>query len=279
MTTKIIAETGASHCKSYAKCIALIYASKKAGADAIKFSAFRPEDMTVNSQDPPFVIPDGPWRGRSLYSLYEESSLLYEWLPDLKWASQAAGLEFILSIYHPDSVYILDELGIKTVKIASFELNWPEFLYEIAKSKVRNIIASTGSATTDEIQVAVDILSEKNLTLLHCISSYPARPESMNLRTMSNLSHRFNVPSGLSDHTTGLTAPVAAVTLGAEIIEKHIKIDEAGLDSSFAVLPDQFYAMVQVCRQTEQILGEIKYDNPKTYHRKNVDGQMVRVVW
>jgi len=275
----IIAETGASHGHSYAKCLALIHAARLAGADAVKFSAFKADEMTADSQEPPFLIANGPWKGRSLYNLYKQSALPYEWLPDIKRAAQSAGLKFILSIYHPNTVPLLAELGVRTVKIASFELNFPDFLQAVAQSSVSNVIASTGSSTIPEIEQAVRILSNKHLTLLHCVSAYPALPEEMNLHTMIDMQIRFKVPVGLSDHTTGMNAPVCAGALGASVIEKHIKIDEDGLDSSFAILPDRFAGMVQVCRQAKTMLGKAVYDRPKAYHRKQIKDRMLRVVW
>lgn len=275
----IVAETGASHCHSYAKCLALICAAKDAGSDAVKFAVFTPDQMTVNSDLPPFIIADGPWKGRTLYSLYEESALPFDWIPNLKGAVETLGLEFILSIYHPDMIEHACSWGCKTIKISSFELAWPEFLSAIGQSSIEKIILSTGSAGKEEIERAVAALGGKDLTLLHCVSAYPAQAEDMNLNTMTDMALRFGCKVGLSDHSIGLTAPVAAVSLGAAMIEKHLRLDNKGLDSSFAVLPDAFYNMVCVCRQAKLSLGTARYDRPKTYHRKNVDGRMVRVVW
>lgn len=278
--TKIIAETGASHRKSYARCIALINAARMAGADAVKFSAFVPEQMTANSNEPPFVIKDGPWKGKSLYELYEESSLPYEWIDDLRIATISAGMEFILSVYHPETVPILKDWAVHTVKIASFELNYTELLEAIsAESHIKHVILSTGGATAEEIETALSILDNQNVTLLHCISAYPAPIEKMNMATMVDMREQYNVPTGLSDHSTGISAAAAATAIGASVIEKHIKLDDDGLDSAFAVFPDRFACMVQVCREVQTIMGEVKYDGKKTYHRDNIDGEYLRKVW
>ena len=188
-------------------------------------------------------------------------------------------MNFILSIYHPDTVPLAVEWGCSIVKIASFELAWPELIETIARSRIKHVILSTGSATLDEIRATLNYLSDKQVTLLHCVSAYPTVPEDMNLATMINMKEQFNRPVGLSDHTTGLVAPAVATALGAMIIEKHIKLDDNGLDASFAVMPDQFRAMVEVCKQTKASIGEVKYDRPKTYHRRLVGNEMVRVVW
>ena len=276
---RIVAETGCAHGRSYAKCLAMIHHAHQIGADAVKFSVFRPSEMTVDSDEPPFVISQGPWAGKQLYELYEQSALRYEWIPDLKRAAQAVGLEFIVAVYHPNTVAYLEPWGIHTVKISSFELAYHELLEAIAQeSCVKHVILSTGSAREIEIASALSILKDKQLTLLHCVSAYPAPPEQMNLETLVDLK-KFGVDVGLSDHTTGLTAPVMAVAMGASLIEKHIQLDSENLDSSFAVFPDRFKMMVEVCRQAEMMLGEVTYDKAKTYHRKKINGHYMRIVW
>lgn len=275
----IVAETGASHRGSYARALALIDAAKRAGVDAIKFAAFVPDEMTVESDQPPFLITQGPWAGRTLHSLYVESALPYQMFPDLITATKAVGLDFILSIYHPNTVPWAVQWGCKGIKISSFELRYRDLLEAVAQEpSFKTVILSTGGATEQEIDAAVQVLALKRLALLHCISEYPAPAKDMNLRTMVNMQERLNLPVGLSDHTTGLTAPVTAVALGAVMVEKHIKLDDDSLDSSFAVFPDRFGAMVHACRLAEDMMGEISYGQPKTYHRKQVDGRMVRVV-
>lgn len=275
---KIIAETGASHRKSYARCLALIDAARKAGADAVKFSLFKPEEMTIDSDE--YVITEGPWKGKRLYELYIESNLNYDWIGDLKNASEAAGLEFIVSIYHPNTIDLLKIYGCHTVKIASFELGYTELLEGIAaESHIKHIILSTGGATIEEIQQALIVLEGKKTTLLYCVSAYPALAENMNLLTMADMGRRFGTLVGLSDHTDGITASVTATAMGASIIEKHIKLDNEGLDSSFAIFPDRFSLMVAACKEAEKIVGKIEYSGKKNYHRKQVDGQMIRALW
>ncbi len=279
MRIKIIAETGAAHRKSYSRCLAMIDAARQCGADAIKFSAYKADEMTIDSNKEPFVIKSEPWKGMSLYSIYDSIAIPYHWLNDLKRATMAAGMEFILSVYHPNTVEILGQLGVKTVKIASFELNYTELLKSLANDpKVYNILLSTGGATEKEIDKASDILKYKDLTLLHCISKYPAKPEEMNLVMLDNMK-KFGFKVGLSNHSRILTVPVMAVTMGATVLEQHLKLDDDNLDASFALFPDAFKAVVDVCRKTEAILGTVDYSQPKTFHRKEINGKWVRAVW
>lgn len=277
---KIIAETGASHRKSYARCIALINASLMAGADAVKFSLFKPDEMTKDSNLPPFSIVDGQWKGKSLYELYEQSALPYFWIDDLKMATESAGMEFILSIYHPNTVPLLKDFGVHTVKIASFELSYNTLLEAISEEDhIKHVILSTGGSTAEEIENALAILGKKNVTILHCVSEYPAPIEKMNMLTMADMGIRFGLAVGLSDHTTGIISSVVAVSMGATVIEKHIKLDNDGLDSSFAVFPDRFKCMVNACREAEKIIGYVKYSEHKTYHRADIEGEYLRKVW
>lgn len=277
---KIICETGASHQRSYSRSVALINVARMAGADAVKFSAFKPDEMTANSKDDPFVIKDDPWQGKSLYELYEQSALSYEFISDLRATTVAAGMEFVLSVYHPNTVPLLKDWGVHTVKIASFENTYIDLLEAISAQKhIKHVILSAGGATVEEIETALSILDNLNVTLLHCVSSYPTDPEDMNLLTMLDMKDRFNVPVGLSDHSMGFTAAVAATAMGGEVIEKHIKLDDEGLDSSFAVFPDRFACMVAACREVEKVLGEASYPGVKSYHRCEIDGRFLRKVW
>ncbi|HIJ71145.1 MAG TPA: pseudaminic acid synthase [Planctomycetes bacterium] len=276
---KLIAETGASHRQSYARSMALIHASYKAGADAVKFSAFRPYEMTLDKDESPFVIESGPWEGLTLYSLYQQSALCYDWIPDLKRATESCGMEFILSVYHPDTAALLNDWGIRTVKIASFESAYTELLEAVADSRATEVILSTGGACEEDVERAVKIFSRKKLTLLHCVSAYPSDDADMNLCMIAAMRERFGLPVGLSDHSTGLTAPVSAVAMAATVIEKHIKLDDEGLDAAFAVFPDIFAAMVAACRQAVAMIGTPCYTSKKSYHRDMIEGQMLRKVW
>lgn len=267
---------GAEHQQSFQKALMIIWAAAEAGADAVKVQMFTPDDMTLPKADKRFKVTKGLWQGHTLYELYEKACMPYDWIPRLKEHTEAKGMEFIVTIFHPRTVPIAEEMGIKTYKVASFEINYENLILALDKTD-KSVIVSTGSATYKEIEAVVKVL-RRNLTLLKCTSEYPAPIESMNLKTIPALEHCFKVPAGLSDHTTGIVAPVVAVTLGATIVEKHITIDGKGLDSGFAILPDRFAAMVEAIRAAEKSLGQIEWGGERSYHRQLIDGEMQRVV-
>jgi pseudaminic acid synthase len=273
---KIIAEMGAEHQRSFQKALAIVWAAAEAGADALKIQMFTPDDMTLNSRDEKFIVKEEQWSGQSLYELYEKACMPYDWIPRIKEHVEARGMEFIVTVFHPRTVPIAEEMGIKFYKVASFEINYKKLFLSLDKTD-KPVIVSTGSATYKEIENVVKIL-RRNLTLLKCTSQYPAPIESMNLSMIPALEHCFNVPAGLSDHTKGIVAPVVAVVLGAKVIEKHISVDCKGLDGNFAILPDRFAAMVQAVRAAEKSIGKIDWGGKRSYHRQEVDGEMVRVV-
>lgn len=273
---KIISDMGAEHQQSFQKALAIVWSAAEAGADALKVQMFTPDDMTLPKDDERFKITKGLWQGHTLYELYEKACMPYDWIPRLKEHTEARGMEFIVTVFHPRTVPIAEEMGIETYKVASFEINYENLILALDKTD-KPVIVSTGSATYKEIESVVKVL-RRNLTLLKCTSQYPAPVESMNLKTIPALEHCFKVPVGLSDHTTGIVAPVVAVSLGAKVIEKHITIDGKGLDGSFAILPDRFAVMVQAIREAENSLGEIDYGGEKTYHRQLIDGEMLRAI-
>jgi len=273
---KIIAEMGAEHQQSFQKALAIVWSAAEAGADAVKIQMFTPDDMTLNSSDDRFVIKEEQWSGQTLYELYEKTCMPYDWIPHLKEHTESRGMEFIVTVFHPRTVSIAEDMGIETYKVASFEINYENLILALDKTD-KPVIVSTGSATYKEIESVVKVL-RRNLTLLKCTSQYPAPIESMNLKTIPALEHCFKVPAGLSDHTTGIVAPVVAVSLGAVVVEKHITIDGKGMDGSFAILPDRFATMVQAIREAEKSLGEIDYGGKRSYHRQLIDSEMQRVV-
>ena len=278
---QIVAELGSSHRKSYSRAMALINAAHGAGADAVKIPAFIPSEMTLDSDQPPFIIEKGPWAGRTLYSLYEESALCYDFIPDLKRAVEALGMEFILSIYHPNTVPWAVQCGCRTIKIASFEVGYTELLEAVAAERAfRHVIVSLGGSTAEERTQVHSFLTQKQATFLHCVSEYPAFPGHMNLRTVRHMQEglRLDYSVGLSDHSQTITAPVVAVALGATMVEKHLTLDDESLDSGFAIYPDRFRLMVEAVRQAEAMMGEVTYNQPKTFHRQLIDGRMLRVV-
>lgn len=265
---------GASHLQKFEVAEKIIHTAALCGADAIKVSMFTPDDMTLDRPgDPRFTITEGPWKG-SLYSLYEKIAMPYDWIPKFKKIAEDEGLKFIVGVYHPRTVKIALDMGIANFKVASFEVCYQELLEEL-KEPGLEVYVSTGSARLDDIQNVRETLD--SVTLLKCTSQYPSQLHDMNLMTIPDMREWFDGPVGLSDHTCGSIAPVMAVALGATVIEKHIKV-EGGLDASFALEPCKFKMMVQMIRDAEKALGEIKYGGPKTYHREMAEGQFVRVV-
>jgi len=273
----IVAEVGANHHQSYQRAMALVHVAKEVGADAVKVQMFTPEQM---APDDGVKIKNGPWSGRTLYELYARACMPIDWVPKLLKIAGDIGIKLFASVYHPDMVETAEEMGIPIYKIASFEIAYPELIEKVAATK-KPLIISTGSADFREIEQAVKTVKKHhgNLTLLKCTSQYPAPAANMNLRTIPALAHIFGVDAGLSDHTTGIVAPVVAVSLGATVIEKHLTLDREGLDGSFSILPDRFLVMTQTIRTAELVLGKVDYGGEKTYHRKKINGKWVRVVW
>lgn len=269
---EIVAELGASHNQDYQTALDLVFAAQDAGADTIKVQMFTPDQMALNDDA---VIKEGTWKGYNLYYLYEKAAMPLEFVPKLKKLAQQLKMGFIASVYHPDMVKVAEEIGIERYKIASFELPWLDLVKEVAKTK-KPMIMSVGMAEQKEIANAVAIVKKhcKDLTLLWCVNDYPADPEKMDLKTITKL-RKFQCKSGLSDHSTGYVAAVVAMTLGAVMLEKHIKID-GGLDDSFALGPVQFKAMVDIVRAAEKSIGTTRYGGKKNLRRKEVEGKWVR---
>jgi pseudaminic acid synthase len=254
----------ANHNQDYDRVVAIIKAAKEAGADAIKVQTYTPNTLTIDCDNEYFRIEGTLWEGRTLYDLYEEAYMPWEWQPKLQQVTKDLGLDFFSTAYDETSVDFLEELDVPVYKVASFELVDLPLLRKIAQTG-RSIILSTGMATLAEIDEAVRTIREaggEQLALLKCTSAYPAPPEEMNLRTIPHLAEAFGVPTGLSDHTLGIAVPVAAVALGACIVEKHFTLsrDEPGPDSAFSLEPQEFKAMVEAIRVAEKALGEVSYE-------------------
>lgn len=275
---QIVAEIGANHAKDLAKTRGMIEAAAACGATAVKVQLYTPEQMTLHSGAEEFCIREGLWAGTTLWDLYTKAAMPHEWTPELMQVARSCGLAFIASVFHPDMVPIAESYGVETYKVSSFEIGYRDLLEAIDRTG-KPVILSTGTATLDEIGAAVSIFAGKKVSLLKCVSQYPAPPERMNLVTIPDMRRRFLCPVGLSDHTAGIVCPVVAVSLGATIIEKHFKIDEDGFDVAFSLDPQQFTRMVQAVRQTQASLGRVDY-TPSTakYKRREVDGRWVRTV-
>lgn len=264
----VIAEISGNHNQDYNQAIELISAAKDAGADAVKLQTYTPDTLTINCSNKYFTIKKGTiWGGKNLYALYREAYTPWEWQPKLKKIANKLGLYLFSTPFDFTSVDFLEKMNVPAYKLASFEIVDIPLIRRIAQTG-KPVILSTGMASLCEIEEAVTTLRNEgnnNIALLKCTSAYPALPEEMNLRTIPHLEQAFNVPAGLSDHTLGIAIPVAAVALGATIIEKHLTISRTitGPDSAFSLEPCEFRAMVDAVRQTEKSLGQVKYEVSK----------------
>lgn len=261
----IIAEMSGNHGQSYEEAVRIVHAMKNAGADAVKIQTYTADTITIDSKSPEFIHQgSGQWAGRNLYDLYREAYTPWEWQPHLKREAENLGMDFFSSPFDPSSVDFLESIGVPAYKIASFELVDIPLIRKVARTG-KPVIMSTGMGSVDEIQAAVDaVYAERrgNLALLKCTSAYPATPESMNLATIADMAVRFKVPIGLSDHSLALSVPVAAIALGACIIEKHFTMSRAvkGPDNSFSLEPDEFRDMVNSVRIAERAVGRVSYE-------------------
>jgi pseudaminic acid synthase len=260
----IIAEMSANHNQDYDQAVRIIEAAKASGADAVKLQTYTPDTMTLDSRREYFQIKGTIWRDRNLYDLYGEAHTPWDWQPKLKEVANDLGLDLFSSPFDLTAVDFLEDMNVPAYKVASFEIVDLPLLRHIARTG-KPVIMSTGMATLAEIDEAVRTLREagcEQLALLKCTSAYPTPPEESNLRTIPHLAEAFGVPVGLSDHTLGIAVPVAAVAMGACIIEKHFTLSRAepGPDSTFSLEPDEFKAMVDAVRVAEKALGQVSYE-------------------
>src|SRR6266700_4155566 len=249
----IVAELSANHNQDFDQAIKIIHAAKEAGADAIKLQTYTADTITNRSDREEFRIGGGTlWDGRNLHELYGEAYTPWEWQPKLKQVAGDLGMDLFSSPFDATAVDFLEEMDVPAYKVASFELVDIPLIQKMA-STGKPLIISTGMATVEEIDEAVVAARQAGaheMALLKCTSAYPSPPEAMNLRTIPELAKRFGLLSGLSDHTTGIAVPVAAVALGASIIEKHLTLSRSikGPDSAFSLEPEEFKTMVDTVR-------------------------------
>lgn len=260
----IIAEMSGNHAGSKERALDIIRAAKEAGADCVKIQTYTPDTITIDCDNDYFMIGGGTWGGEKLYDLYGKAFTPWDWQPELKAEADRIGIDFLSTPFDPTSVDFLEEMGMEFYKIASFELVDIPLIKYIAKTG-KPIIMSTGMASEQEIQEAVDAIREvgnNQLVLLKCSSAYPAIPNDMNLATMKYISEKFDVPTGLSDHSLGHTGALTAVALGAKVIEKHFCISRADKnpDSSFSMEKEEFAQMVKAIRDAERAIGTVSFD-------------------
>ncbi|MCT4628551.1 pseudaminic acid synthase [Winogradskyella sp.] len=261
----IIAELSANHNGNLDVAIETIKAAKRCGADAIKLQTYTPDTMTIDVDNKYFQINEGTlWDGKTLHELYGEAYTPWEWHDQLFEAAEKEGLICFSSPFDLTAVDFLEKYDMPAYKIASFEIQDIP-LIEYAASKGKPIIMSTGIATEEDIQLAVETcrkVGNNDIILLKCTSSYPAPLELANLNTIPDLKTRFDVEVGFSDHTYGSLAPTIAVTLGAKVIEKHFILDKniGGPDADFSLDVNEFKEMVDQVRDAEKLLGKVSYE-------------------
>lgn len=263
--TLIFAELSANHNHKFDIAVETIKAAKKSGANAIKLQTYTPDTITINCTNEYFQIRSGTlWDGKTLYELYKEAYTPWEWQPKLKKIAEDLGLIFFSTPFDKTAVDFLEELKVPFYKVASFEITDIPLIEYIA-SKGKPVIISTGIATLSDIEEAINAcrrVGNNQITLLKCTSSYPAPIKESNLLTIPNMRETFGVDVGLSDHTMGSSVAIAAVSLGAKVIEKHFILDRklGGPDSAFSMEPDEFAFMVKSIREVEKALGKVSYE-------------------
>jgi len=264
LATFVIAELSANHGGSLERAEELVQAAAEAGADAVKLQTYTPESMTLDSDQPWFSVGPGTlWSGRRLHDLYAEAQTPWEWHAPLFELARSLGLEPLSAPFDRGAVDDLVGLGVRALKVASFELVDTGLLEHVAATHLP-VLLSTGMATLTEIDRAVATLRRsgcEDLVLLRCNSGYPASPGEMDLRTIPHMVETWLTPVGLSDHTLGHTAATVAVALGACVVEKHLTGSRAEktADSAFSLEPREFGDLVQAIREAEASLGKVRY--------------------
>ena len=265
----IVAELSANHKHNFELTVKTIEAMAQAGADAVKFQTFKPDTFTLDVNNEDFGPRKfGLWKGWRSIDLYREGSMPYEWQAKLMKIANDLGMICFSTPFDKEGVDFLENIGCPIYKIASLEINETN-LIEYAASKQKPMVISTGAASLDDIQLAVDVcrnVDNNNITLLQCTSEYPASIEKANIRTMVDMKDKFNVKVGVSDHSMTNIIPTVAVALGASIVEKHFILERSlgGIDSAFSLEPNEFASMVKDIRNVEKSLGKIDYTLTET---------------
>jgi len=259
----VIAELSANHNGKLDTAMKIIVEAKKAGADAVKLQTYTADTITLNCEAEEFLIHGGLWDGKTLFELYQEAHLPWEWHKPLFTHARKHGITIFSSPFDSTAIDLLEDLNAPAYKIASFEaVDLP--LIKYAASTGKPMIISTGMADAEEIQEAIEAAREggcKELAILHCVSGYPAPAEDYNLRTITDISERFGLVTGLSDHTLGNTTAITSIALGASIIEKHFTLDRngGGPDDSFSLEPNELASLCHGAKTAWSALGRVDY--------------------
>lgn len=258
----VIAEMSANHGGKLENALEIVRKAADAGADCVKIQTYTADSITIDCDGKDFLIRGGLWDGYKLYDLYTDAGTPYEWQELIRQECKRCGVDFLSAPFDQTAVDFLESIGCEAYKIASFELvDIP--LIEYAASKGKPMVISTGMADVDEIQAAVDACRRQGndqIVLLKCCSQYPADYENMHIANIPDMISRFGTRVGLSDHSAGSMADVIAVSMGASVIEKHVKLDGVeSADSKFSMSMDEFASMVKDVHDARKIMGDIHY--------------------
>lgn len=261
----IVAEMSGNHNQLYEKALKIIDVAIEAGVDAIKLQTYTPDTITIDSDKDYFQVKvNNAWTGQTLYQLYQKAYTPWDWQPKLKKYAESKGVLLFSTPFDNRAVDFLEKMNVVLYKVASFEVVDIPLLKRIGQTK-KPVIMSRGMASVEEIELAIKTLKDAgcpDIVILHCVSSYPAEPEEMNLSTIMDMSKRFKVVTGLSDHTLGITVPITSMALGASLIEKHLTLSRAdeGPDAGFSLEPNELKELVKSVREAEKAIGKPSYD-------------------
>ena len=261
--TYIIAEMSGNHSGNFDKCVEIIKAASESGADCLKIQTYTADTITIDCHNDEFKLNGGLWDGKYLYDLYNIGYTPWEWTNDIKKITEENGMDFLSTPFDFTAVDFLEKIGLEFYKVASMEINDIPLIKKIAITN-KPVIMSCGMASIDEINEAVETFrkySDKEIVLLKCCSAYPSKYDDMNISTISDMIKRFNTYVGLSDHSGGSIASIAAVTSGACVIEKHICLDKHDntIDSGFSLDKNEFKQLVSDIRNAEKAIGKPTY--------------------
>jgi len=278
----IVVEISANHGQDFNRAVDMIRVAKECGADAVKFQAYTPDTLTINADNKYFQIKHPEWGGQTLYELYKKAYTPWDWFKKLKEVADDSGIVFFATAFDKAAVDLLEEIDVPIHKIGSFELVDLPLIKYAAKTQ-KPLIISTGMADICEIQEAVATARNagvKEITLLKCVSSYPAKPEEMNLKTIPHMQELFQCPVGLSDHSLGIGASLCAVALGAAVIEKHFTLSRKTKtpDSFFSIEPKELKELVENVRIVEKALGKVHYGLTKEERKSRIFRRSLFVV-
>jgi len=264
----VVAEISCNHQQSFEKAKEMVKTACELGVGAIKIQTYTPDTQTLNSKEGSFQIKVNPaWRGRTLHDLYKLAYTPWEWDAKLKEIAEGYGVPLFSTVSDDASVDFLEKLGMPAYKIASFELTDLELLKRVARTK-KPVIISRGMSTLSELKEAFETLRKNNaseIAILHCVSSYPAKPEELNLATIPDIKKRFGVITGLSSHYLGISDAIASVILGASIIEKHFTLNryDGGFDAAYSLEPKELEELIRSVRDVEKAIGKVSYNMGK----------------